>query len=208
MPLAAADPDSAAAWARSTLPPRPIAVRFRWRYRDEAVTYAGPGTVRIAPPDSLRFDYSGPLGLGAGAAVIVGDDVVWADPARNFQTLVPAIPMLWASLGIVRPPGAHAAVFGLPNGAVGTVGEPRMIWRFVQGGDTLDFAYITGSARVLETEWRRSGRLVARSRTAYEGGSPSSARIDFPEAPARFELTVVEVDSAAVFPPALWRSRR
>jgi len=37
---------------------------------------------------------------------------------------------------------------------------------------------------------------------------PASARVDFPEAPARFELTVGVVDTAAVIPPNVWRSRR
>jgi hypothetical protein len=36
---------------------------------------------------------------------------------------------------------------------------------------------------------------------------PASAGIDFPEASARFELTVVAIDSGAVFPAELWRSR-
>jgi hypothetical protein len=36
---------------------------------------------------------------------------------------------------------------------------------------------------------------------------PAAARIDFREASARFELTVVGIDSGAVIPPPLWRSR-
>jgi len=51
--------------------------------------------------------------------------------------------------------------------------------------------------------------VVARSRTALDAQArPTGARVDFPEASARFELTVVGVDTAAVIPPALWRSRR
>ena len=51
--------------------------------------------------------------------------------------------------------------------------------------------------------------MVARSRTALDAQArPAEARVDFPEASARFELTVVGVDTAAVIPPALWRSRR
>jgi len=37
---------------------------------------------------------------------------------------------------------------------------------------------------------------------------PAGARLDFPEGPARFELSVVAVDTAAVIDPALWRRRR
>lgn len=209
MPLALlpANRDSAIAWARATLPAQRVVIRFRWRYQDARVRYAGRGSARIAPPDSMRFDYAGPLGLGAGAAVVIGDEVAWADPAANFRSLVPAIPMLWASLGMVQPPDSGAAVSGLTEPALA-----RTIWRFARAdGDTLDFVATLGTARVLEAEWRRGSDVVARSRTQLDslgGKRPSSARIDFPEAPARFELTVVGVDTAVVFPPALWRSRR
>lgn len=153
----------------------------------------------------MRFDYAGPLGLGAGAAVVIGDGVAWADPAANFRSLVPAIPMLWASLGMVQPPGADDQVFAF------TELEPqRAIWRFAgSDGDTLDFVATLGAARVLEAEWRHGSKVVARSRTQLDPQArPISARIDFPEAPARFELTVVAVDTAVVFPPAVWRRRR
>ena len=180
-------------------------IRFRWRYEDGRVKYAGRGSARIAPPDSLRFDYAGPFGLGSGAAVVLGDTVAWADPAANFRSLVPAIPMLWASLGIVRPPGADAVVFGRTDSSA----TGRTIWRFATGGDTLDYVMTRGAGPVLEAEWRRDGQVVARSRTQLgPQAHPVGARIDFPEGKARFELTVVAVDSAAVIPPALWRSRR
>ena len=197
--LAPASRDSAALWARSTLPHRTTLIRFRWRFQDERVKYAGRGSARIAPPDSLRFDYAGPLGLGSGAAVIIGDSVAWADPEKNFRSLVPAIPMLWAALGMVQPPREDAAVLS----AADTSTQRRVIWRFAEQEDTLDYVATDGATSVLEAEWRQRGKMMARSRA--QGGS---ARVDFPEASARFELTVVAVDTAAVIPPALWRSRR
>ena len=203
-PLAPADRDSAVTWARTSLPLHPTAIRFRWKYQDSEKRWGGRGQARLAPPDSLRFDYVGPLGLGAGAAAIVGDSTIWADPEKNFRSLVPAVRMLWAGLGIARPPRAEAAVFGA-GGADSSV----RIWRFVQGEDTLDYRETLADARVLEAEWRRQGTVQARSRTQLDAhGKPAAARIDFPEGPARFELTVVSVDTAAVFDPAIWRGRR
>jgi len=203
--LAPADPAAAAAWARATLPGRDTAIRFRWKYQDADRRWGGRGQARIAPPDSLRFDYVGPLGLGAGAAVLVGDSVLWADPERNFRSLVPAVRMLWAGLGVARPPAA-AQVFGLSDAA----GDSRrQIWRFVDGSDTLDYVVAEGAGRVLQAEWRQAGKLLARSTTQLDGrGLPAGARLDFPEGPARFELSVVAVDTAAVIDPALWRRRR
>jgi hypothetical protein len=200
--LAPADRTQALAWTERTVPAHGTALRFRFQFQDERRHWGGRGTARVAPPDSLRFDYVGPLGLGAGAAVVVGDSTVWADPAENFRSLVPGIPMLWAALGIVRPPASDARV---ESG-----GTPaRTIWRFVQAGDTLAYVATDGVPRILEAEWRREGKVLARSRTEFDGRAlPAKARVDFPEALARFELTVVAVDTAAAFAPALWRSRR
>ncbi len=196
------DPAHALVWTQRTLPGRDTAIRFHFRYEDRRRRWGGRGTARVAPPDSLRFDYAGALGLGVGAAVVVGDSALWADPEENFRSLVPAVRMLWAALGVVRPPDAGARVAGV---AV----PPRTIWRFVEGTDTLDYVATDSSPRTLEAEWRREGRVLARSRTELDGrAQPTKARIDFPEARARFELTVVGVDTAAVFAPSLWRSRR
>jgi hypothetical protein len=53
--------------------------------------------------------------------------------------------------------------------------------------------------------------MVARSRSTLDTlAHAANARVEFPQASggARFELTVVAVDTAQVFAPALWRSRR
>ena len=210
LPLAPASRDSAVAWTTATLPRAPLLIRFRWRYEDERVKYAGRGSTRVAPPDSLRFDFAGPFNLGNGAAVVIGDSVAWADPEKNFRSLVRAIPMLWAAFGMVRPPAESAAVLG---GMVvdSLTHRRRVIWRFAQVEDTLDYVVTDSAGRVsvLEAEWRRRGAVVARSRSQLDAMQrPARARVDFPEAPARFELTVGVVDTAAVIPPNVWRSRR
>ena len=199
--LASVERDAAVTWASATLPRRQTAVRFRWRYRDERAGYAGRGVARVAPPDSLRFDFRGPLGA-SGAAAIVGDSVLWTQPPGQFGPLVRGIPVLWAALGAVQPPATDAVVFGRQ--------EPgRTLWRFVTGGvDTLDFAVRDTAPRLLEAEWRQRGKVRARSRTEYGAdGQPVAARIDFPEASARFELTVLGRDTLAAIAPGLWRAR-
>jgi hypothetical protein len=209
MAVAPASREHAIVWTRSTLPRTPTLIRFRWRYQDERVKYAGRGSARIAPPDSMRFDFAGPFNLGNGAAVVIGDSVAWADPDKNFRSLVPAIPMLWAAFAMVRPPAADAAVLGAQL-EDSLTHRRRLIWRFAQVEDTLDYLVTDSAGResMLEAEWRRRGAVVARSRSKLDAlQRPASARVDFPEAPARFELTVGMVDTAAVIPPNLWRSR-
>jgi hypothetical protein len=91
----------------------------------------------------------------------------------------------------------------------------RIVWRFAQPEDTLDYVVThpdsAGHGGMLEAEWRRRGKMVARSWSRLDTlAHPASARIDFPEVAggARFELTVVAFDTAQVFAPAIWRSRR
>src|SRR3989454_1102365 len=169
-PLAPADRDSAVAWTRATLPTHHTAIRFRWKYQDDQKRWGGRGQARIAPPDSLRFDYVGPLGLGAGAAAIVADSAIWADPEKNFRSLIPAVQMLWAALGIVRPPAQDAAVFGARGaggaGGAGAAGAVRVtgvadsgatLWRFVQGAGTPDYRAAVGRAGGLEAGGREGG---------------------------------------------------
>src|SRR3989442_14615954 len=109
--------------------------------------------------------------------------------------------MLWAALGIVRPPVPDALVFG-SHGADSTV----RIWRFVQDGDTLDYRETRGGAQVLEAEWRREGKGLARSRTPIDAQRTSArARMEFPGGRARFEITLGSVATAAGSCTPVWR---
>ncbi len=169
MGLPPAARDSAVAWTLAMVPPQHLAIRFRWKYRDDRQTAGGRGQARIAPPDSLRFDWVATLGLASGAAVMVGDSVQWADPVESFRSLVPAIPMLWASLGTVRPPAADAIVSGLAD-------PPRVLWRFARGADTLTYVATAATPRVLEAEWPQQGKPVARSPTVHDAPGEAGAR--------------------------------
>src|SRR5438552_15675398 len=112
--------------------------------------------------------------------------------------------MLCAGLGMVRRPAPGAAIFGMNT-------PPLTIWRFAQDADTLDYRVTDGAGgdRVLEAEWRQGGRVMARTRTQLDAHAlPVGARIDFPEAPARLELSVVAVHPTVVIDPPLWPTRR
>jgi hypothetical protein len=83
------------------------------------------------------------------------------------------------------------------------------MWRFVEGADTLDYVATAGHSRVLQVQWRQAGRVHAQCTTRLEvHGLPADARIDFQEDHARFELTVVALDTSATFDAAIWRGRR
>lgn len=204
-PLAPVTADSVAGWVGLSGPSRPTMLRFKWRYRDERVSGAGRGTARVAPPDTVRVDWATTFNIKTGAAVLIGDSLVWADPKQDFpESPPPAVQLIWTALGVMRPPAAAMAVYGGRD-------STQTVWRYVDGGgrDTIDFRLQTAGPRTLEAEWRRDRRVMARSRTVLgPEGLPQSVRVDVPERPARFELTIVAVDTTAEFPAALWRSRR
>jgi len=203
-PIASAPADSVAAWVGLAGPTRATLLRFKWRYRDERVAGAGRGTARVAPPDTVRVDWATTFNIKTGAAVLVGDSLVWADPHQDFpESPPPAVQLIWTTLGVLRPPAAAMAVYGGRD-------STQIVWRYVDGRDTIDFRLQAAAGpRTLEAEWRRDRRVMARSHTVLGPAElPQSVRIDVPERSARFELTIVAVDTTAVFAPALWRSRR
>lgn len=201
-PLAPLPADSIASWTGLRGPARPRLLRFVWRYRDERVGVKGRVAARVVPPDSVRIDWGAPFGAH-GAAVVMGDSLMWAEPKKNFpDSPPPAVMLIWTALGVIRPPHPAMTVFGRRD-------STQTVWRYVEGADTIEFRLSAAAPRVLESEWRREQRLMAHGRTVLDSaGLPQSVRIDVPERPARFELTFVAVDTTATFPPDLWRNRR
>jgi hypothetical protein len=202
-PLAAVPAESIAAWTGLHGPTRPTLLRFQWRYRDDRVGVRGRGAAQVAPPDSVRIDWVGPLGFGRGAAVVIGDSLVWANPKKDFpESPPPAVVLIWTALGVIRPPDSAMTVSGGRD-------STQTVWRYVEGRDTISFRLSVALPQLLESEWRRDRRLIARGHTVLgPAGLPQTVRIDVPERPARFELTFVAVDTTATIAPEQWRHRR
>lgn len=177
------------------------AVRYdlRWRFLNQKGATAGRAAVRIAPPDTVRFDYRGPFGR-SGAALIVGDSALWVAPERDKRDLVPAAPLFWAALGAPRPPPAGAVVFGREGGTAHA-------WRYATGADTADFVETGPGPDHLLSEVRRNGRIVASIDVRFRPGSrvPSETRLRFPEDGSALVLTVEGFQSVAAFDPSTWR---
>jgi hypothetical protein len=189
------------AWVAATEPVGYRLHRFKWLFRDERSSAGGRGSARIAAPDSLRFDVSGPFGAGSGAAVIVGETPLWIEPPDALEKVVPSFPLMWAMFGIARPPREGAMLRGLVDGNT-------TAWQYISGADTVEYAHTTGSAGRLVNIVRRAGKVVGRAETKLDAdGMPVSARLIVPEAPARLDITFTASTRPPEFPSDIWLSR-
>jgi hypothetical protein len=188
-------------WVASTLPSDHQLYRFKWLLRDERGSAGGRGSARVAPPDSLRLDVAGPFGSGAASAVVVGDQPLWTEPADAIARLVPNYPLMWAILGVARPPQGGEELRGLVNGTT-------TAWQYAGAGDTVQYARTSGEPARFIAEVRQGGKLVGRAETTLASdGAPLKARLTVPSAPAQLDLTFLSLTRDS-FGSEIWLPRR
>ncbi|MSR07364.1 MAG: hypothetical protein EXR93_09920 [Gemmatimonadetes bacterium] len=191
--------DSIANWISEYRPRVPVRYDLKWQFLNDRGSTGGRAAIRIAPPDSLRFDVRGMFGK-TGAAVVVGANGVWSKPENDFKDVLQSAPLFWAALGApLRPPGGSATF--------GVAGAGRRAWRYAVGADTFDFVDRRNAAgHHLLAEMRRRGTIVGVTDATFNatGTRVASARIDFPAAETRFSFSVEAVDSLEKFDPGIW----
>jgi hypothetical protein len=196
--MPAVSQSEAGRWAAMTAPEGYRVRRFRWLFNDGQASVGGQGSARIAGPDSLRFDISGPLGIGGAAAMVVGDQARWVQPPDVIARLIPSYPLMWAMFGVIRPPPVGARVRGTQG-----AGTTHLAWAY--GADTVRYSRQTGGAGTLRAEWQRGGVTMGIVETRLDAdGAPVSARLTVPTVPARLDLTIVVDSIAPPFPPSVW----
>jgi hypothetical protein len=190
-----------AQWVAATVPSNHRLHRFKWLFQDERASAGGPGSVRIAPPDSLRFDVAGPFGSGAASAVVVGDRAIWMTPPDAIAKLAPNYPLMWAMFGVARPPPPNVELRGLSEG-------PVTAWRYAGSSDTVEYVRTTGDPGRFVAEVHQAGELVGRAETTLApDGTPLKARLTVPSGPARLDLTFLSTTRTS-FAPEIWLPRK
>jgi hypothetical protein len=185
-------------WVGTTTPRTGALHRFTWLYQDEAASKGGRGSTRIAVPDSMRFDIAGSLGIGKGAAFVVGETKVWVQPEKSVEDLVPSYPLLWSLVGVALLPPPEAKLAGLQL-------DGRAAWQYASGADTVSYLRIDGNPSTLSAEVRRAGKVVGRTTTTVRpDGSPVKAQLLVPSVPAKLEVTYYATVPTSSFPPDTW----
>ncbi len=201
MPQAAqpVDPSRVTTWVDATTPHENRLYRFKWLFRDDRASTGGHGSIRIAAPDSLRFDVMGPFGANPSAAMVVGESAAWVRPEDALDKLVPDYALMWAMFGVARRASPGAAVRAYTSG-------DTHIWQYALGADTLEYARQAGEDPRLIAVARHAGDVVGRAETRLSaGGLPVTARLVVPSVPARLDITFVSSSVPQNFAPDVWR---
>ena len=170
-----------------TLPPGHRHIVFKWEYEEGEVAARGDGSVRIAPPDSARLDFFLGGGLGAGAAILIGDSLR-APNAELARRYIPPTPMMWASLGRLAIPALRDTVVRLDGDLLrADVGRPVQ-WRVAIRGDTL-----------VGLEHISDGKIIER----FSRGANGVLTYEAPGARRRLRLTILR-EQPGSFNAAIW----
>ncbi len=201
---ATASTEVVAEWSARITPLQPgrQLIRFRWTFTDgrkNDATAQGRGGLQIATPDSLRFDFAAALGMGGGAAFVIGDSAQWAEPRERVEGLVPNYPLLWAMVGVVRPPAPGTVIRSAEVGGV-------LAWEYLAGGDTVQYQVREHGPRQLALQVRRGGTVVGQVVTTFDpSGRLVRSVMMIPGEQVKLELTFTTVTVPAEFDPDVWR---
>ena len=169
------------------LPPGHRHIVFKWEYEEGEVAARGDGSVRIAPPDSARLDFFLGGGLGAGAAVLIGDSLR-APNAELARRYIPPTPMMWATLGRLAIPALRDTVVRMDGDLLrADVGRPAQ-WRVAIRGDTL-----------VGLEHISDGKIVE----SFSRGANGVLTYEAPGARRRLRLTILR-EQPGSFNAAIW----
>lgn len=177
-----------ARFPRAELPPDRRRLVFRWELEDPEMSGRGEGAARVAPPDSARLDFFLAGGMGGGAAILAGHDLV-VPGGDMVRKLIPPTPLLWAALGRLAVPALPDTVARVDGTVLrADIGRP-VAWRITFRQDSLVRVERVSNGRIVE--WvERSG-----SESRYRDESRRRA----------LRLVITRVDRNAEFDASIWR---
>jgi hypothetical protein len=186
-------------WVDGYVPDHSTRYGLRWRYETQKGEARGRAVVRFVPPDSVRFDYRAPFGR-SGAAVVVGDSVLWAEPEEQAGGFVAVATLFWAALGIPRHPPVGWAVSGRHSGAT-------RVWRYTRGLDTLTYLAVDGMSGTLSAELVRGRELLGtvEAELGRSTDEPVKATMLFPSEATIVLFTVQAIEPLTSVAEDIWQ---
>ena len=187
------DPVAADRAVRETAPDRPLRGVFGWRVLDGEARFDGDGVARIEPSYRARLDLFGPRGDGyLSAALVDGDIRLPSEP----EVPLPPPAMVWAVLGVVRPP-MDATLLG--TRAEGT----RLELHYDVEGSRLRYLLI--AERLVSVEWRGRGRhMIIELTNEGDGSLPLAAAYRDWSRNTELHIELEDVEEVESYPPDIW----
>ena len=186
-------------WVAGLAPNPATRYDLRWTFQTQQGAVRGQAALRVAPPDTLRFDYRGPFGR-SGAAFLVDEELIWAVPEGEADLLIQAIPLFWAALGFPRDPPEGSHIFGMET-------EGRRRWKYGVNGDTLAYVVASVPERQFLASMVRLDDVLGHVEVNYDAQTqlPSKVTLTFPETASRFLMDVTSIDTTATFSADVWK---
>lgn len=187
-----------AQWVAALTPTEALRYDLQWTYATQQGRARGRAVVRFVPPDSLRFDYRAPFGR-SGAAVLVGDSVLWAEPADDVDQLIPIADLFWAAIGMPQPPPANVALRGRDSGG-------QRLWQFQEHGLRHTLQETRASEHHLQMELAQGTNVVGTADVRLDSLVRAvGATMTFPRSAAQFAFTVRGIERMEGSDPQVWK---
>lgn len=194
-------PEVFADLAESTVPSGPQQVSFGWTLDEAGSRVYGRGVVRHHAPERLRLDLFGPRNESYLSAAMVGEEVR-LPPGAAPGAAIPSPALLWAGLGVVRPPPGATLMDASANDEGVTVVRFR-----APNGETYQYRLLTAGARPrLDRVERAGSRGVIETVRLEWGAADSLSRARYRDWSAFRDLTLEleTIRDVETFPDAVW----
>jgi hypothetical protein len=174
-------------------------INFNWTLDEAGSRVRGRGVVRLEPPDRLRLDLFGPRSETYLAAALVGDETRMPATARE-NAPVPSPALLWAGLGVVRPPAAAEL-----ESATATADQTVLRYR-AGSGDIYEYRVAKAPAVRLDQLQRLGSRGPLETVRLEYGDSGNIQRATYRDWSAYRDLTldIESIEDAEAFPETIW----
>jgi hypothetical protein len=186
-------PELEAAALRLALPPAPAHLIFDWRLVEREARFGGQGVARVDAPHRARLDLFGPRGEAYLAAVLWESELRL--PPGVSQSAVPPPELLWASVGVFRPPSEASLTGSDSTGTTIRLGyeRPGERWLYQLQAGRLEYVDYHGPGGRRRVELRgEAGAFPVQ--TLFRDWGESRELL----------LTVTQVEYVEGFPADIW----
>tara|TARA_B100001123_G_scaffold450485_1_gene621472 strand:+ start:7669 stop:8367 length:699 start_codon:yes stop_codon:yes gene_type:complete len=176
--------------------PRASRVVFNWSIREPNLRVGGEGVARLEPPDRARLDLFLDNGETLLAVALVDNDL--RAPRETPMQVIPAPPLLWASMGVFKPGDSLELLGAGKKGEITTLGykidDDNELWYQIIGD------------KIVGVELFRGGSVLHRVSLDHEIGweLPSEAVYRNLGSFREVKITVKNVEYMDPYPSNIW----